>query len=261
MSKFDDSLDEEDEEELDEDIKEFMASVAKVIEETRVPYARVEVDGFDKPVRPTASKIGGVPYLPVDDTQIDFEKFIFVAQINFAELKLPPFPSRGIVQFWVGRDDAYGLFAEDPSAKFRCIYFSDIGKAQRRDVKLHTEGGPVMPETAEKGNRLSFKVGSCVVAPEDCRWEPFLERHQLNDGGTPDAAYKRYSAAGHRIGGYCAFTQGDPRDPADPQMSLLQLDSDDHLFWGDSGIAHWFIREEDLLRCDFSKVEYTWDCC
>lgn len=30
--------------------------------------------------------------------------------------------------------------------------------------------------------------------------------------------------------------------------------------WGDMGVANFFIRREDLLRRDFSRVWYTWDC-
>jgi uncharacterized protein YwqG len=41
-------------------------------------------------------------------------------------------------------------------------------------------------------------------------------------------------------------------------LSLLQLDSDDHIFWGDTGLGHWFIRDADLRAQDFSRVEYDW---
>ena len=39
------------------------------------------------------------------------------------------------------------------------------------------------------------------------------------------------------------------------------LDSDEHVFWGDTGIAHWFIREPDLRARNFANVRYYWDCC
>ena len=32
------------------------------------------------------------------------------------------------------------------------------------------------------------------------------------------------------------------------------------ILWGDMGIANFFIRAEDLLRRDFSRVLYNWDC-
>jgi uncharacterized protein YwqG len=31
--------------------------------------------------------------------------------------------------------------------------------------------------------------------------------------------------------------------------------------WGDSGVAQFFMHEDDLRRRDFSKVRYNWDCC
>ena len=45
---------------------------------------------------------------------------------------------------------------------------------------------------------------------------------------------------------------------------LLQIDSvgigDDEIMWGDSGICNFFIQEEDLLKLDFDRVMYNWDC-
>nr|WP_088909012.1 DUF1963 domain-containing protein [Brevibacillus formosus] len=35
---------------------------------------------------------------------------------------------------------------------------------------------------------------------------------------------------------------------------------DYYVSWGDSGVSNFFVRREDLLRLDFSKVSYTWDC-
>ena len=42
---------------------------------------------------------------------------------------------------------------------------------------------------------------------------------------------------------------------------LLQIDTDDSLniMWGDSGVANFFIKKEDLLNLDFSNVIYNWD--
>ncbi|KMZ44718.1 MULTISPECIES: DUF1963 domain-containing protein [Bacillales] len=52
---------------------------------------------------------------------------------------------------------------------------------------------------------------------------------------------------------------------ADGWEMLLQLDMegdnyDYYVSWGDSGVGNFFIRREDLLRLDFSKVSYTWEC-
>ena len=81
---------------------------------------------------------------------------------------------------------------------------------------------------------------------------------------------EKYSAEGHRIGGYPFFTQDDPRAylPHLQQHTilLLQLDSDsgngdaDKVLWGDYGVGNFFITPEDLQRRDFSRVLFTWDC-
>jgi uncharacterized protein YwqG len=44
---------------------------------------------------------------------------------------------------------------------------------------------------------------------------------------------------------------------------LFQMDTDDEvgIMWGDSGVANFFIIEEDLKNKDFSRVLYNWDCC
>ena len=47
---------------------------------------------------------------------------------------------------------------------------------------------------------------------------------------------------------------------------LLQIDSDTddnndfEIIWGDCGVANFFINSEALLKKDFSKVIYNWDC-
>jgi uncharacterized protein YwqG len=75
-----------------------------------------------------------------------------------------------------------------------------------------------------------------------------------------EALYAALNRSGHKLGGYPEFTQQDPRKPQDRQVLLLQLDSDDAMMWGDSGIANFFIDPADLQRGDFSRVAYTWDC-
>ena len=92
------------------------------------------------------------------------------------------------------------------------------------------------------------------------------EYQYFNDADR-DYLYDQLSAAGHRLLGYPCFTQCDPRKPDGPYDTLLfQLDSDmtedreDLVLWGDCGVGNFFINREDLLRRDFSRVLYNWDC-
>ena len=63
-----------------------------------------------------------------------------------------------------------------------------------------------------------------------------------------------------QIGGYPFFTQYDPRQEDNNEVLLFQLDSQDHILWGDSGVGNFFISKEDLKNKDFSHVRYNWDC-
>jgi len=72
----------------------------------------------------------------------------------------------------------------------------------------------------------------------------------------------------HRVLGYPFFTQYDPRyadELKDLDTLLLQIDSDgtggkDRVLWGDVGVGGFFINGEALLRGDFSRVLFNWDC-
>jgi uncharacterized protein YwqG len=241
--------------------QDLVARIDAAIEATRVPFARVEVAEVDESLSPTMSKLGGTPYVPEGEHPPAGEPFAFIAQINFADLVLEPFPRSGLVQFWVAGDDLYGNLRDDPKSGFRCIYYPALDRPQRLDLPPRTVTGPLSEHRVARGRRLTFRNDTCVVAPSDYQWEPFLARNGIVAKVLPQAVYARYAAEGHRLGGYCDFTQSDPRQLADPQLSLLQLDSDEHIFWGDTGIGHWFIREADLRALEFSRVEYYWDCC
>ena len=62
------------------------------------------------------------------------------------------------------------------------------------------------------------------------------------------------------------FHTDDPREWEEKYQQhdilLLQIDTDDSLniMWGDSGVANFFIKKDDLLNLDFSNVIYNWDC-
>ena len=46
-----------------------------------------------------------------------------------------------------------------------------------------------------------------------------------------------------------------------PEILLFQLDTTEDIMWGDSGVGNFFIKKEDLVKKDFSKVWFNWDCC
>ena len=73
--------------------------------------------------------------------------------------------------------------------------------------------------------------------------------------------------SGHKIGGYPAFAQDDPREAGTYTELLLQIDSDwndeeeDYsIMWGDAGVGNFFISRENLEKLNFEDVLYNWDC-
>ena len=105
-----------------------------------------------------------------------------------------------------------------------------------------------------------------AVSTNDYQFEHLLGANFFQQFGEQKyTLYEEYqdvvSARGHKMGGYAYFVGRDPRDLDDPMMLLFQLDTDHQagLAWGDSGVANFFIREQDLLNLDFSRVLYNWD--
>ncbi|MEG4347613.1 DUF1963 domain-containing protein [Microcoleus sp. A003_D6] len=113
---------------------------------------RQEIESSEKPVikityerKATdlwSSKFGGVPYLPKGyDFPKDSEgKYMhLLAQLNFEEIfaqvpYLAPFPTKGILQFYIGRTGWYGMDTEklDNQTDFKVLYFpeTDINDCQ-----------------------------------------------------------------------------------------------------------------------------------
>jgi hypothetical protein len=60
------------------------------------------------------------------------------------------------------------------------------------------------------------------------------------------------------------LTQRLIRQARDSEWTLLlQIDSvsgADNMMWGDGGTYYWWIKRDDLLRCDFSAVRHEFQC-
>jgi uncharacterized protein YwqG len=64
-----------------------------------------------------------------------------------------------------------------------------------------------------------------------------------------------------KVGGYPGTTQDYPIDAdMDRDLLLLQISSGEEITWGDGGLANFFISPQDLLKRDFSRVLYNWNC-
>lgn len=252
-----------------------LASIRNDLLTTRHTFIRAK----SQDARPTAlweSKVGGHPYLPKDTdwpTDPSGKELFFLAQLNFADMPpLSPFPSAGIVQFFILDDDLYGMDFDDAEAQdtFRVLYHENV---VRNNSQLRTDFPPLrdydelLPHHPDESYPLVFSLEEELMPMTDYQFSQrfggdFFQKFGDQEWAVTEQFNKAIRSDGHKLGGYAYFTQDDPRRPEDPMLLLFQLDSDERmdLMWGDMGVGHFFIREKDLAARNFSRVLYDWDC-
>ncbi len=252
-----------------------------ILEESVKPY--IKVSGTQAETTLFESKFGGYPYVPINQEHpkdSNGQPMMLLAQLNFEEMPHVEYmPQKGMLQFFVSaEDELYGADFDHPTIQkdFRIIYHStiieDLNKVITDFSSLNTSELEdfIIPEAA----KLKFELGYQPVTSRDYRfekmfseeidWEEIVdEENNTESGELYDDLCKDQ---GHKIGGYPFFTQTDPREWEEKYQQhdilLLQIDTDDSLniMWGDSGVANFFIKKDDLLNLDFSNVIYNWDC-
>ncbi|MCC3419756.1 MAG: DUF1963 domain-containing protein [Microcoleus sp. PH2017_29_MFU_D_A] len=264
---------------------------------------RQEIESSEKPVikityerRATdfwSSKFGGVPYLPKGyDFPTDSEgKYMhLLAQLNFEEIfaqvpYLALFPQKGILQFYIGDTDLYGMDLDnlDNQKDFKLLYFpeidtnncqTDIVFLLNQEVKGFSPLNYKYVNNPQECLALQFSPDNEWVCPEDYQINNIFEAQKVKQFFEVinadyyklfDWYYANLYEIHHKIGGYAYFTQTDPREYSpqykDHKIVLLHMISDDEFRWGDDGVGNFLIRAEDLEKLDFSQVIYTYDCC
>lgn len=246
----------------------------KQIEKTVQPY--IKISASESRTNIHQSKFAGDPYLlktmehPKDENNKPMK---LLAQLNFEEIPaIEHMPQKGILQFFItAEDDVYGLDFDDSTNQqnFKIVFHPHIEKDESLLVtdfsymnELDTEYFPIEQEMS-----LTFSLDYEPVPIENYKRDELLDdaADLFEDDELWDSYADEFTGDGHKIGGYPCFTQSDPRDDATMyngyDILLLQIDTDTNIMWGDSGVANFFIKKEDLLNLDFSKVMYTWDCC
>ncbi len=256
--------------------------------ETKVPCVKIDLTNTKPDI--FQSKVGGMGYIPRDGkfpTDSKGRQLRLLAQIDCSEIQINEYPKEGLLQFWILNDDVCGLNFDDNTKQdtFRIIFHKNIDKSVTEDdIKAkfkenEFDKDDMMPNRGEYG--LKFNMSEDSLSLSDCRFDnKFAEQYnQLNPAETiesygdldieVDDIDDNSAAFGHKIGGYPAFTQYDPREESSADnydFLLLQLDSNyegdnDMMMWGDSGICNFFISSQKLKNLDFSDVIYNWDCC
>lgn len=233
------------------------------------------------------SKFGGLPYLGKGDlvpVASDDQQLRLLGQINLNELSIDEYNlDKGMIQFWILDNDLYGLDFNDMTSQkeSRVIYYPYLDfTITEDDIKdkyhLHQESYFPINDTF----KLSFEKSKEGVSMGDYNFEELFVKEWNNTypniliksyNDIPDEVLyedecNKYSGFGHKLLGYPAFTQEDPRGHGkyEDYILLLQIDSigieNKEIMWGDSGICNFFITKKALENKDFSKVLYNWDC-
>ncbi|MEG4808351.1 YwqG family protein [Microcoleus sp. F8-D3] len=256
------------------------------IEATIKPYIEIQTQNNDD-VNCWQSKFGGLPYLPKGfeyPKTCDGKYLFLLAQLNFSEIPpLDSFPDRGILQFYIGDDDLYGLNfgnkvdIDNPTVqdRFKIIYFPQPD-LQVENIITNYDFLPEPEDFPVSGCcSLQFTKKYAPISISDCRFTEILSSEiyeLLSDDYEIENEYRKISHSfGHKIGGYPDFTQEDVRKYSSKydrqhksDILLFQIDTERNntvdIMWGDMGICNFFIDESALRKLDFSKVLYNWDC-
>jgi len=229
----------------------------------------------------TASKVGGIPYLPVTKKYPLDKKgkpMEFLGQINFKDLpKLEDYPTTGLLQFFISLED-WGINYNNPlESDIRIVYYEKMEEEIQTEFEfLNKQRNEGNSPIGKDEFRMNFSNPKTEVVPSrdyrcyrkvEDNFNHYMEFDKFEEPHSEElekAYWKTFSSFGHKIGGYADFTQQDPRfyENQDYTELLFQLDSDSHadILWGDNGIANFFIRKEDLKNKDFSNILYNWDC-
>lgn len=231
------------------------------------------------------SKVGGTAYWPEGrDYPRDSSgnPLALLAQVDFAEMEgeAAGYPRAGLLQFFIAADDHYGAGFDAPMSMrslaqqrgFRVVYWPQLSPGAALAAVPLVPDSDSLPFRPDQPRRIHFVSGRETIGGNDAGLPAVLggdlyelaasqaRRRGLDEDALIDALYERLRRNGHKLGGHPDFTQSDPRDAGDEHVLLLQLDTDEAMMWGDSGIANFFIPVQDLARGDFSRVAYNWDC-
>lgn len=278
--------------------------VPNLLRRTEIPCMRLKL--VDTMPGIAESKFGGRGYVPHDaaiPANSEGVQMRLLAQIDCRQITIPDFPTSGLLQFWAINDDLTGCdFDNNTEQKdFRICYYETVDPTVTEEEVAAKEGnnlpceedffpiegcfGLEFEQTTDRISMSDYRfwekieqlMRECypeqaepLLADEEAKeaFEEELEEYLWDQDELDETPDWLPNAFGHKIGGYPAFTQEDPRYIAkedDHDILLLQIDTDDigerEIMWGDSGVANFFISRENLKQRNFQDVIYTWDCC
>ena len=259
-------------------IPAFLDDFKSEIEKYKLETIRVLAKPIDKNeiLSIKQSKFLGKPFLPISKEYPKDKNnapMILLAQINFDESPtLDNYPTHGILQLfisptdWYDVEDYYILFHENPNQEFQTD-FSFLTSNLYEESPIDCEHKLSFEKEIEQGGVTDFRFDLEFNGKDYYDYQDTLPKNQQNE--LNDLFYVvrykigGYGRVGHKIGGYAFFTQSDPREEDDikkDDVLLFQIDTDEQIMFGDSGVANVFINIDDLKSKNFDKAYFNWDC-
>lgn len=242
--------------------------VLREIHKTLKESIKIEaVPVLHKDLKIWESNFGGIPYIPMDmeyPRNTSGEPLYLLAQINFIDMPfLKPFPRDGLLQFYVDKN-----VCDNSDACEHKVLYIPHPEHYNNHLDLHFIENP-QDFPIQCPHRLTYCFNKKPISSLNPCFEKVFSKYLTENNEQSDDFYDLYSELindfnSHQIGGYSSFIQEAPnfiKEDIENFEVLLQINSDTHITFGDSGIATFFIRREDLASMDFSKVIFYWDSC
>lgn len=260
-----------------------LSRVSAEIEQVALPSVRLSTHRSNEAqLAPGCTRFGGTPDTPTDWVWPVFKgsALPFVAQLNLTEMAsyidFSPFlPDSGILTFFFDVDAFFNTGSGD-AATWKVEYFEQAPPATSRYTVASEMPVPAiiyppcpvtctlewtLPDYDPYSTTFLQRPGITQLLTEEEKREYYDLQSTLS--GRKGLKYHR---AIHRFLGHPDIIQVDMRadlgGEASDWLLLLQVDTDGttDMDWGDTGMIYYWMRRQDALRRDFSRVQLVLQC-
>lgn len=221
------------------------------------------------------NKIGGNPYLPVNE-EYPLDKngnpMLLLLQINLKDIELDGYPKDGILEIFIDQECSW-------PCDYKVKYFIDNQEYKNDFPELKSENKFLkgsykikLSKIVDYMNISDFRyydvykeIISIVYGVNADEYDVGFDEYKHNYSKKFDT---KHSSSGSSIciGGYAAFNQEDPRsynDMTDKTECILKFDSlydPKKIYMGDGGILFALISKEEIKNKKFEETFVDWDC-
>ena len=219
------------------------------------------------------NKIGGLPYLPINEEypkDKNGKPLALLLQVNLKDIDLPNFPKEGILEIFTDKELDWPCSYTIKLFKEGLDYITDFSEFDIQvDFPLVANPSKISFEKIIDYMPLAH-IGYEDILNEICYTLFDMDLEEVNDTYECELEFDLADKLDYysiTIGGYANFTQNDireSREHKDKTECLFKLDSTidyKNFSIGDSGILFTVISLKDLKNANFKNAIVDWDCC